>query len=291
MAFVYNPDPFAEPIRVEESSEYKIRTGKYTFLVRKTNDVISIGGKDKKCVQISTSAKKLMWLESDRVGKCEVNGLSIAGDSTIMLAQLAMTLLREYNPDITDLTFEDASSFSCIFPDGNSRPVSLNMRDALIYGHTYYERYFSAMSLEGGYLHQFRKNRLDPSKKMPFFDFNCKDLQQTLMPIYNTCVTWAEFMHKLYLQHGSRELCTKIHPWYKSAFYQLSGHSEPPFYWSLNVWQQPDVPYIKLDEIVGGSIAYWNSVRQPTQKAVFNGSGLYEMVFRRRYNKTLRKRN
>lgn len=276
--FAYNPDPFASLSIPTKIKEFKVKTGKFTFLARVGPDFVGIGGKDKTCVEISPSTKKLMWLTSNREGKCEVNGLSIGGDATVLMAQLAMTIVRKEYPDIDELVLEDSSTIHCVLPDASKRPISLNVRDALIYGQTFYERKFGATEINAPIMSAFRKNRMDPSKKPSAFNFNSNELKPILQPIYNTTRTWAEFLHTIYVKFGGINVCTYMYPWYKSAFYKIIGYADAPFDWQINVWNQPDVPYVIVEENVQSG-GYWDTVQQPLQRPSFNGGGILLMPY------------
>ncbi len=278
MSVAYNPDPFAVVAKPSETKDFTVKTGKYTFIAHVGPDFIGVGGKDKSCVQISPSGKKLMWVESSRKGECEVNGLSIAGDATVELAQLAITIMQKHQPHIEELILEDSSSFKCALPNGTTQHMNLNIRDALIYGKTFYERKFNASELETDFMKRFRINRRDPSKKPAQFDFNSIELKPILQPLYDEAETWAEFMHSLYVKYGSVKMCAYIYPWYHSAFYLLSGHSEPPFKWRITILEQPDLPYIVVKDIKEGG-SYWNTVRQVIQRPTYYGGGIIQMPY------------
>ena len=258
MAFVYNPDPFFIPKYQTEPEEFIAQTAKYRFRVRVNSDIITVGGKNKLCININPTEQKLMWLQGDADGKCELDGQSIEGDSTILMIQLALTILREQIAlgniaHCDSLAFEDSSKIPCKLPDGTIRTLNLATRDALIYGTTFYERKLGAQSAQD--IQQFRKNRYDPNKKPFSFNFVNKELQTSLDPIYKKCDSWAAFFHTIVLQFGSRGACTVIYPWYQAAYKHISEtqNATPPFFnWILNVWNQPDVPYKKSKSVNGG---------------------------------------
>lgn len=266
-SFVYNPDPFADPYVEQQKNvdEFNVRIEGFRFRVKVGDDMIAVGSAPKpECVEISPSAKKLVWLGKNKPDvECELDGKKINSDATIKMMRLALTLLRQKYPDITQLTFEDASKIDCDQPDGTTETMNLAIRDALLYGQTFYERHLGAVPEfpeDAERMHRFRRNRYDPLFKPELFDFNNSTLKHILNPYWKDSSTWAEFFYKLHKQFGSRTFCAAIYPWYVKAFTHIQGiprNTFPPFNWMLNVWSQPDVPYERVNIQEGGGDWVW----------------------------------
>lgn len=301
----YNPDPFAAPPAAGPPpvEEFNVRAAGFRFRVKVGPHIVAVGGEPHpECVQVSPSAAKLIWLRSSREGKppCELDGKPIRGDATLIMARLALTLLRRAHPAVAQLQFEDASTLDCALPDGRVERINLNTRDALLYGVTYYERAFSAEpqhATDAALMARFRRNRQDPSCKPATFDFVNPDLQRELAPAWAQADTWAAFFHRLHRDHGSRDFCAVIHPWYQAAFAAISGapvHT-PPFFNTLDVWRQPDVPYERLPAVGGGG--GWRWPQYPAHSVVHSAEGVLSAPYTpwlrrrpRRHRQTLRHR-
>lgn len=264
---MYNPDPFADPYveQQKDVDEFNVSIDGYRFRVKMGDDMIAVGSApNPECVQISPSARKLIWLGENKPDDiCELDGKRIKGDTTITMARLALTLLRQKYSQVTQLTFEDSSKIDCDQTDGTIKTMNLATRDALLYGQTFYERRLGAFPEfpeDVKRMQAFRLNRFNPELKPESFDFVNSKLKHILLPMWKETSTWADFFYKLYRAFGSRKFCAAIFPWYQNAFAHICGtrsNPHPPFNWLLNVWSQPDVPYERSEIQAGGGDWVW----------------------------------
>ena len=260
------------------TEHFHAKTSFGDFRVKISNrDFISIGGKNF-CVQISyrgDNDTELTSLETSR-GGCEIHNKHISGELTTKMTHLGFTILKELYPNVKVVHLIDNSSYKCTMPDDSQRGISLMKSSLLIYGQTYYERKFGAVPKfehDVKTMEEFRKNWADPEFKPTTFNFNNPDLNSLLTPIYNSTVTWKEFMEALNNKF-KRKICMYIYPWFLHALSKIQTR-EIPSHWTIPIESLAEVQYTRTQ--TGG--------RHTRRKGndigtLYDSNGLYEIAYR-----------
>jgi hypothetical protein len=185
--------------------------------------LISIGGKNT-CVFIKTSTNSTIAHLANvktRDHGCEINDKIISGANTIIMVKLAFTIVKETAPHVKTIELEDNSAFTCYLDDGRSFGISLALYELAFHQTTWYERYFDAklLSLAENEAYILAKAGFDLPKQKDF-DFQNKNLNQLLLPIYTKTNTWKEFFAEIY---KIDKKCRIMFPWYKRAVKNAMG--------------------------------------------------------------------
>lgn len=179
--------------------------------------LISVGGKNT-CVFINSPNEECVALlvnVKTRDGGCEINEKTISGPNTITMVNLAFTIVREVSPHIKTIKLEDRSAFTCYLDDGKSFGISLALYELAFHQSTWYERHFGATLLSESAQSIYIKAKEGFDKPKPeSFNFNNKNLNELLTPIYLQTKTWREFFTEIY---KIDKRCQIMFPWYKFA--------------------------------------------------------------------------
>jgi hypothetical protein len=258
-------------------NNFTVKTDIGSFHIKITNrDYIRVGAKNN-CVQIAyntkTNTANLDWLGTAR-GGCEVNGKDIRGDDTIIMVDLAFTILQQLYPNVNPLvSLCDSSTFNCRLP--NNKPVSMSLMkyNLLLTGKTHYQSKFNATlkyneSLDA--YNAFIKNRENSDLFDKSYDFNNNDLNALLQPILKSSSNWGEFFEKVYIEFG-RNTCALMYNWYLDVYGFLAKqaiHTD----WVIDISNRPKISY---------SIVSKNNTKNFTRKQFvynpyeFGGGGYY----------------
>ena len=183
--------------------------------------LISIGSRNKKCVQIKVPSKEtnetdayLMWIESDE--DCSLEKYIEKGLAQHMLL-LGLTLVRKLNSNIKTVSFEDTSSFLCKLPDNTKIRVPMKLFHIAFHESTWYEYYFNA-KLKRNYNEycKLKENMYNPEYKKKEFEFINQELDDILRPLYNSVTTWHDFFQLISEKYGNKK-CSIIYSWISSA--------------------------------------------------------------------------
>ncbi len=213
--------------------QYMIRTQYGKFVVkfavlrdRNTEEIasytVSIGSKDKKCVQIKVPAKEengyLMWVEADE--DCTLERYIQKGLAQHMTL-LGLTIARKLNPRIKTISFEDTSSFLCKLPNNTEIRVPMKAFHIAFHEATWYEYYFDARlkRKHGEYL-RLKRNMYKTENKPPRFDFIHPDLQRELEPLYEATTNWYDFFQEISRVYGKKK-CAVVYPWLIRAMNEI----------------------------------------------------------------------
>jgi hypothetical protein len=229
-------------------NKFTAKTDIGSFEVTISNrDYINIGSKNY-CVQIAYNTKKntanLDWLGTEK-GGCELNGKEIHGDNTIIMTDLAFTILKQLYPNVNpNISLCDSSTFTCRLPNNNPVSISLMKYNLLLTGETYYQRKFLAklkyIESEPAY-NKFLENRSSNIIFDKNYDFNNNELNMILQPILQNSTNWGNFFDTISKRFG-RNTCTLVYSWYLNLYGFLAKeaiHSE----WSIDLNTRPLIKY------------------------------------------------
>lgn len=226
---------------------------------------INIGSKTKQCVQINVPAREtnktdalLIWVEADE--ECSLERYIQKGIAQHMII-LGITLVRQINPNIKTISFDDTSSFKCKLPDNTEIKVPMKAFHIAFHGSTWYEYYFDAMLKKDHHVYlESKKNMYNPYYKPKEFYFINDELQEELEPLYQNTSTWYEFFQLISKKYGNKK-CGVIYPWISSAIsMMLDGnlYDNPKWYIDLEENRKknktPVISYdmIKMNKTEGG---------------------------------------
>jgi hypothetical protein len=211
--------------------------GKFRIKIERNN--IKVGGRNF-CVNLALYEKgtSLYWLKTDE-GGCELNEKDISGINTILMTDLAFSLLRKHNPERNSVTLLDDSGFSWKV---NDRLYKTNFLKGylLFYGKTWYEDKFNAVMCNSDIFAVYREkadnNFNDPSKKPAEFDFmnDNHEVKEKLEPLYRDSSTWREFLNKI-MKKYDKEKYMLIYTWYRSAIYIIFDGMEINQDWKIDI--------------------------------------------------------
>lgn len=259
---------------------YTVKTeyGKFQLKIvvtldRNTNQpksfTINIGSKTKQCVQLQVPAREtnktdalLIWVEADE--ECSLERYIQKGLAQHMVL-LGITLVRQINPKIKTISFDDTSSFKCALPDDTEIRVPMKAFHIAFHGSTWYEYYFDAMLKQDHAKYcDSKKNLYDPHYKPDEFNFINGELQEELEPLYNASSTWYEFFQRISKKYDNKK-CSVIYPWISSAITSiLNGnlYDHPKWYIDLEANQKknktPSIRYnmSAMNKMEGGRTNY-----------------------------------
>lgn len=182
-----------------------------------TSFTISLGTKEKQCVQISVPSREsketeayLIWVESDEL--CSLERYIEKGLAQHMTL-LGITLSRNINPSLKTIYFKDTSSFKCDLPDGTKETVPMKPFHIAFHGATWYEYYFGAKLKKGHEKYLESKQGLyNPASKPKGYYFINQQLQEELDPLFASTKTWNEFFQLIAKKYDKKK-CTVIYPW------------------------------------------------------------------------------
>jgi hypothetical protein len=236
------------------SIQYTLKTNYENFIVKITvlldrntkkplSYNINIGGKEKKCVQIRVPSKEsekieayLMWVEADE--ECSLERYIEKGLAQHMTL-LGLTLAKRLNSNIKRVTFEDTSSFLCELPDETILRVPMKAFHIAFHGATWYEYYFKAKQEKHHEQYiKLKENMYKAENKPNIFDFINEELNEELIPIYESTETWNDFFKEISRKYGKKK-CAVIYPWLIKAMNEI---------FESNIYDNTKW-YIELDEV------------------------------------------
>lgn len=260
--------------------EYKVSTPFGKFRIKKTGDMISVGGHNL-CIQAvyRNTGSELLWLGTEK-GGCELMDKPIRGSDTVSMGHLALSLLRKEHPDLKEIHLTDSSTFKCVLPDGSVRQISMMKSHFLFYGQTYYESRFGAVPRydKSGVMDAYRKSWADPAKKPAQFDFSNPELTEILTPLYAKTDTWEDFFRAIQGKYGDKK-CTIIYPWFMRVVGLLSS-TEIPSEWTISMDSIPDIE----TTMIGGGRSTRRRLRRSLRPSVpheyfWSGFDIYTMPY------------
>lgn len=235
---------------------------------RNTNEIISfninIGSKDNFCIQIKVPSREsketdayLMWVEANE--QCSLEKYIEKGISQHMTL-LGLTLIRNINPNITIVSFEDTSSFECDLPNDTKKHVPMKAFHIAFHEATWYEYYFGAklQKIYDEYC-KLKKNMYKSEYKPKDFDFINTELQEELEPLYKSTTNWYNFFQAISKKYNKKK-CAIIYPWIGKAMgyiFDSNIYDNTKWYidFKANEMQNktPIIKYSMSDKIFGGN--------------------------------------
>lgn len=212
----------------------------WRFRVKVEPDQILVGGKNY-CVHIALRADStyLAWLSTDE-GGCELDNKTIRRESTVRMVDLAFSLVRQYHPERTIVTFLDNSGFSWDGPRRRKLKVTFLEGYLLLHRKTWYEEKFGATMEDDDryatYRHMADHNFDDPSKKKDNFSF--VSAEQELLPLYRESRTWGEFIQKFIAKYDKNKYVL-MYDWYRKAIYDIFDGLEINQNWKIDIQHRP----------------------------------------------------
>ena len=238
--------------RVVKSSHTEVTKGqKFVY------SMLKIGGPKNNCIEYkwynNDDRAELQWLDVEQ-GGCELTDVEIRKEKTVTFMYIGMTLLRTYIPTLKKIWLLDNSKIKCTLPlqENQQTPaiqiMSLKNFYFLTKQSTWYEAKFGAYPLfekEHITYMKYKQNFTDPARKPIIFDFGNSDLRNYFFPIYETTVTWADFIKAI-----GEQPCNRFIPWYMRAVSELvERHTILPDYWQIDI--NETTPTVQF-EIQGG---------------------------------------
>ena len=286
---------------MKNSIKYKIRTVAGVFIfkcVALTNRdtkriesyTISLGSKDRYCVQIRVPSKEsdntdayLMWVEAHE--DCSLESYINKGLAKHMTL-LGLTLARKINANIKTVSFEDTSSFKCELPNGIEKQVPMKAFHIAFHGATWYEYNFDAR-LKKGYdkYCKLKTNMYKSEHKPATFEFMNDELQEELEPLYKATTNWHEFFQEISKKYKSKK-CAMIYPWIIRAMnmiFDCSIYEETQWYIDFKEnEEQNKTPLVKISmsdpEMNGGSKMRQTMKKRKNRRYTFSRTHMFPNI-------------
>lgn len=259
-----------------KNATFSIKTRHGNFLIKFTvsfirntqipsSYMINIGSKDKKCVQIKVPSREsgetdayLIWVEADE--NCSLETYIQKGLAAHMTL-IGFTLVRHINPNIITILFKDTSSFTCELPDDNEIKVPMKAFYIAFHGKTWYEEMFDAkLKYDYDKYCELKHNMYNSSYKPKEFDFVNSELQEELVPLYESTDNWYDFFQAISKKYG-RKKCAVVYPWITDAMNRIfKGSIYDNVDWYINFQDNrlqdktPILDISKLISVSGGSM-------------------------------------
>ena len=222
------------------------------LLKKKLGSIINVGG-TKYCVQVNAPLEgtiaNLMRLESG--SNCSLDSVLVKGQKTKEMAYLAITLSKEFFPNILQYKLQDSAKFECIFPDGKSYFMNMTLFELAFEQTAYYESRYGARLLNPNDQETYKAsldNFDNPSKKPDYFTFINDSIQVELAILYSKTSTWKEFFSEIKRVYKERR-CQYVAPWLKYALlcifhdFKIEGQT-----WIFDIDENQIISYKKLQE-------------------------------------------
>lgn len=235
--------------------------------------ILNLGGKDTTCIQIKIpyegSIGKILWVQAGKEHECSIDAKEQRGETLIHMVQLGITIAKEINPSLQYLELEDSASFDCMLPENSKIAMNATDHDIAFYQQSYYEKRYGAILLNDSLNEEYNKDMkgfYDTSKKPPIFDFKSREIEDELLPFYNSSKNWKEFFDIINKKYGNKK-CTVVVVWLKSALLHIlnnriySGQN-----WKIDVAKIPNIPYEErvLLKTIGGTRKTTKYVKRST---------------------------
>lgn len=258
---------------------------------RNTNEpmsyVISLGSKEKFCVQLTIPSKEsglteghLLWVEANE--NCSLERYIKSGISKHMVL-LGLRLSKDINPNITKILLEDTSSFHCKLPNNTTIKVPMKPFYIAFHGATWYEYYFGAkLQHDHEKYKKLKENMYKSENKPKIFNFINEELQEELEPLYETSINWYDFFQAISKKYGDKK-CGMIYPWITPAMGDIAGYHIHDTRWYIDfmdndVRQKVPIIQYKLTTIIQGGAKRKTAKKRKNRRFTFSRTHMFPNI-------------
>lgn len=235
--------------------------------------ILNLGGKDTNCVQIKVpyegSVGKILWIQAGKENECSIDNKEQRGDKLVHMVQVGITIAKEINSNLHYLELEDSASFDCILPDNSKIAMNSTDHDIAFYQKSYYEKRYGAILINDTLREEYTKDMkgfYEAAKKPLEFDFKSREIEEELVPLYNSSDNWKEFFDKINEKYGNKK-CTVTVLWIKSALLHIfNNRLYSGLNWKIDLSKIPKISYEErvLTTSIGGTRKNVKCVKRST---------------------------